>query len=333
MWLTLVGAAGAWEHIGCAWHDEDIPVEVQWAGAPPGLTVDEVREALANVRATWVDDTCTSFDLSFVEVEETRENHEDEVNSLVLDEEGSYGIPSESVTVWTHEDVEVAGETYNRTESVDIVLDSRLEWTTDARIDAGDCTDAYSFQALVTHEIGHLAGLSHTCQEDDPVCFADEAEATMHWEPIPCSTDWSTLTGDDLMGLQYLYGTAVVFECAPDPDDAMAATCTLSAPDASALTSLTWSLGDGTTSSEREVHHTWEEPGAHEVTLCVELADCGRSTCTNTLVWAVAPGTVEGEAPSEEEGSCGCRDGGSAGLLIGLALLGRRRRRESAAAD
>lgn len=64
----------------------------------------------------------------------------------------------------------------------------------------GNCSGAMMLEGFATHEFGHALGLSHS----------SDSTATMYPSTRACSTEWSSLSEDDLAGVEDLYPAASV---------------------------------------------------------------------------------------------------------------------------
>lgn len=153
----------------------------------------------------------------------------------------------------------------------DISMNDEVEWDLAHEVEAGCSGSTYNAEEVMTHEVGHLLGLGHSCEQDE-LC-ADEAlkVATMYWEGGPCATASSSINSDDEDGLNALYGPFITFET----EDARTGVAPLTVCFTSVaedetfaeLASQEWRFGDGTTSTELNPCHTWTEQGQYTVSV------------------------------------------------------------------
>lgn len=337
--LTWIPSASAGQLTGYAWSPNSVPVEIVWSGTPRGLSHDDVVAALDSARSQWIDTSCSAFDLSFVEGDATS-NSTDGQNSMVFEdpesevEQGflamSRMMPTGGRVTWNDVD-------YLKFAEVDIVFNDGVGWMTDAEVEAGDCDGGFSFQSTLTHYLGHLAGLAHSCESDDTCTDPALLDATMYWETAPCDTRQSTVEMDDAWTLATVYGTPVRVECTRDEADGTAVSCVLSEPVAAPVS---WDFGDGETSTLPSVSHSYADSAERVVRACVTVETCGADYCYDLRVPAGAEDESDTSAPPADEGGAGCAavpgststtaGGGAEGsgsLGITLAVLLRRRRR------
>jgi MYXO-CTERM domain-containing protein len=153
----------------------------------------------------------------------------------------------------------------------DIVFNNDINWGTTEEIEAGCTGDVRSVEATGTHEVGHLLGMAHSCEQDDLCTEKDLQEATMFWTGGSCVTDRASIGDDDITGITALYGPFVRFNIVSEDDDSTAVSgkaplevCfELEADEdtVAEIQSIEWAFGDGETSTELEPCHTFETQG------------------------------------------------------------------------
>ncbi len=328
VWIQL---AGAGQLTGYAWSPSSLPVEIVWSGTPEGLSHDDVVAALDTARSQWVDTSCSAFDVSFIEGDATS-NATDGQNSLLFeDPEDEVGqefraitrlMPSGGRVTWNDVQYLEFGE-------ADMVFNDGVGWMTDAEIDAGHCDDGFSFQAALTHYLGHLAGLAHSCESDDTCTDPALLDATMYWETAPCDTRESTVAMDDAWTLATVYGTPVRVGCTRDDADGTVVSCVLTEP---AEAPVTWDFGDGETSTLPSVSHSYADSAERIVRACVTVEACGADYCYDLRVPGGPDGATDTSAtPADGGGGCAAVPGsGSRTLGIAFAVLLLRRARRGA---
>lgn len=303
-----------------------------WSGAPEGLTRDDVAAAVESARGQWVNSSCSAFDMTFVEGEPSSDSTDGQ-NSLVFDDpEGEVQSTYPAITkfVSTGRNVSWNGVSYLEYGDADIVFNDDRSWVTDEAIEAGECSDEMSFQAVLTRYLGYLAGVGTSCGEDDECADPALADATMFWEVKPCDTSTSTVEMDDAWSLATIYGTPIRVACTRDEADDTSVSCSLTEPSGAPVT---WDFGDGATSSDASASHAYADGTEQFVSACVTVAECGREYCFDLRV----PGGESDSAPTDSDsggddaGGCGCASGKAdeGAMLLALAagtlVLGRRR--------
>ena len=167
------------------------------------------------------------------------------------------------------------GMSYYKAEDSDIVFNDNVEFGIDSTLGQGES----SMQSVMTHEIGHLLGLAHSCEEEDVCNDQGLKEATMYWSAGPGDDSGSTLSDDDFMSVMALYGPFATFSCSneldPDDSDTIAQgnvpfdlRCAVVTDEEGGLTGATWNWGDGssdTTGGDANISHTYEVAGNYTV--------------------------------------------------------------------
>jgi hypothetical protein len=164
------------------------------------------------------------------------------------------------------------GRRYTRTTDADIVFNMNIDWITAADVEAGLCTGQIAFEAVSTHEIGHLWGMGHACDKNDLCLDKDYLDATMYWNADQCDIKSIDINSDDIEGITALYGPYASFECNRelDPDDPETLAfgvvpfdlrCIVESNNAEELQSVNWTWGDGETSTGLDVTHSYQTAG------------------------------------------------------------------------
>lgn len=172
------------------------------------------------------------------------------------------------------------GQNYYYTDDCDIAFNSEIDWATREDFENGQCSGGHLMEAVSTHEIGHLWGLGHSCNDpgdNDPhkgpdACNDETKASTMFWQGTDCAApngdEQATLEEDDIIGLYALYGPYCEFTNT-EADGRVAG----GAPyevcfeyDCSEEPSgFSWDFGDGETSTEGSPCHTYETKGQYSV--------------------------------------------------------------------
>ncbi len=154
----------------------------------------------------------------------------------------TYTIPSSTV-------VKTLGdETYVQAQDSDIVFNDNISWETTEDIAAGNCSGGHSIEAVATHEVGHLWGMAHTCEQEDICLDTSHLEATMYWSADNCDIGSNSLNSEDMSNFESLYGAYV--GVTQTPSSAFGAApldveFDLEAEDTVDITSVFWRYGDG----------------------------------------------------------------------------------------
>ncbi len=285
--LALFGAqpAHAWYHTFQVWDETDLPIT--WAhhqpdnGDPLVSSMDDevVIDIVNRGFARWVEDMpCAGLGASHSSrtSPEAAPTWNDDANVVsfsnpdVDDGTLAYTTCQPGRTAFIRD-----GNSYSFIEECDITFNGKYSWISDEDIDAGRCSGQTSLLAVATHEIGHLWGMAHSCDDpsDDAVQYKplnvdcdDEVadgsrlrDAIMFWSTGPCDKGPENgFTSDDVEGLYNLYGptcqiepVSTEFRGGTNPDDPFEVcfelSCTEELPDA-----VTWRFGDGESSEQFE---------------------------------------------------------------------------------
>lgn len=174
---------------------------------------------------------------------------------------------------------EVQGTRLNAAIDVDIVFNDGVDWATSEDIDAGNCNGEMSLESTGTHEVGHLLGLGHSCEDGEACLDPALASATMFWQGGPCDTSRAAIGDDDVSGITALYGPYAYFttESVRSGSAPLTLDFEVFASEGATVSDAQWTFGDGGTSTEIAPSYTYEEQGQFSVDVVLGGTDddCG----------------------------------------------------------
>ena len=308
--VAAPSTALAWEHLGHAWDYEEMPIQyyVSHPELPsyfppidPDLPVEDayqVQIAKAGFSA-WNDAACADITHEYVGDVENELDFtnfkKDGLNTITFDDPHNDldepGTIAANLTQSNRGEIAriIDGESFWKAEDSDIIFNNNITFWNNNEIRTGQCTSGSAMQATMTHEIGHLLGMAHSCEEDEICTDPLLLDATMFWTGGSCNAGRSTIKTDDIEGITALYGPFASFQCShelePGDSDTLAfgvvpfdLKCSVRSDAFEELTGADWEFGDGGTfSGVEDVHHTYEEPGNYTIRVCFNGArdSCG----------------------------------------------------------
>jgi MYXO-CTERM domain-containing protein len=353
----LVLPASAFVNSQHRFFPEDLPLQLYVADdAPVGLTSDDVAYAMDASLGAW-DQECDGWSPAWqlTEPPEFTDLYDQRTTVFFEDPGGEVEVGVYATTyMMTGGDDPIVrdGLSYRNIAGADTIFNTDVEWFTDAAIADGTCTEGgVSFEAVLTHELGHLAGLSHTCEPDDACLDPVDRDATMYPTIATCSTAASSPEADDRLGIRAIYGPWLGVVCSgAGLDTGIADTgtlgveCAVTSEDAAALEDVSWTFSDGGMADGRTVSYTFASPGRYTITACGVLDPCGPAPTCDEQTFQIGPlpasdtgdtadsgGTPDSDdSPEHADAGCGCGAAGGgpalAGLVVAAGLVARRRR-------
>jgi len=167
---------------------------------------------------------------------------------------------------------QVAGEFIYTMLDADIVFNNNIDWGTTEDIEAGCVGGEMAIESTATHEVGHLWGMGHSCEQEDLCNDGTLLNATMFWTGGPCDTSRASINSDDVGGMTALYGPYASFTTESPRFGAVGLQVCFDLVTEDNITEAEWNFGDcdgdnndDCTSSELEPCHTYNSQGQFTV--------------------------------------------------------------------
>ncbi len=232
-------------------------------------------------------------------------------------------------------DFEANGQTWQTASPAEIVFANSGAWGKDADIESGVCDHTTSLQAILTHDLGHVLGLAHSCDENESCPDPTLQDATMFWTTGECDAHQSVPDLDDADGMSAIYQDMQTVNikagCTADAANGLVADCSVHATWGRPTSgTATWNFGDGTTGSGASVTHAYASAGPWRVSVCVPTGECITATtsCLDLDFFALGDGSTDSAVAATPSTCSGCATSPpspvAAALL--LAALGLRRK-------
>ncbi|WP_322796439.1 matrixin family metalloprotease [Tepidiforma sp.] len=190
-------AAAAWRPWGWAWADDELPVPVAYnpTGAPPSVSPAAV---IAGMQA-WSTVEGSGFAFRYAGITDR--------TASILES----GPDGENVISWVHLDCSrgcVLGLTSKElVHEVDMLLNSNPNALAELGLEA-----VLDWRTVILHELGHMAGLEHSCPAPWGPCTPEEMAAVMYFQYTGINR---SLAADDRAGIRALYPAAPSPQPAP----------------------------------------------------------------------------------------------------------------------
>lgn len=299
--LSASTPAFAWNHLEHVWLYEKMPV--QYTVTPvegySGFTAEELVDVQVRGFQAWNDGApCAAFRSELVGVLDPNEQNEDgefinntgfkgdSLNRITFDDPASDLAEASTLAATLTRRARgtgrlVNGKFYTEASESDIVFNNNVRFASDEEIASGACEGLISMQATAVHEIGHLMGMAHSCEQGEFCNEEVERDATMFWTTSGCDVQQSEINSDDIAGINALYGPFANFRCSNELDPESESTlafgvvpfelqCGIVTDTKAEVVSATWSWGDGTTTTDIDGTHTYDEPGNYTINACFE---------------------------------------------------------------
>ncbi len=324
--LLLASPAGAYKLLGYAWAPDDFCLE--W------WMTDYVEDSLENAATygyasaweaqvavnqkgfdNWADGApCAEICDTFMGVDAGNEGKtNDGINKIYWDDptgfmgEGVLAVAAYSVTAEYLREQD--GQYLYRFGDVDVTFNDQIDWTLTEEIEGGQpCSGGMAaLEPVATHELGHLWGVGHSCEEGEPCTDETLRYATMYWANDSCDIERNTINPDDVAAINALYGPYATFTTDSQRFGGVPLTVdfrVLAAEDTN-ITGVEWRFGDGATSADLAPSHTYEDQGQYSVVLRIDgnNESCGdwsfeyRERAYVVACEAPAPGLAPGGEP------------------------------------
>lgn len=308
--LLMSAPAHAWAHTYYVWSDDDFPLSWHMDDDPEDSLEGEDLVAIIQLGWDgWDDAECAAISEGYVDTDDHGSANSDGTTVFYWDDPGdemdvgvlgvTYSYPGGSTQL-------VNGTRYTNFADADITMNDNVDWASPTVMANGTCSGSQTdVEGVLTHEIGHLYGLAHSC-EDGEVCNESVLrEATMYWSVSACDGSQTDINEDDIDSITALYGPYGEFSViGGDRYGGTPLEVAFEITSEQSVLAASWNFGDGSPQSEELAPvHVYETAGQFTVSVSMDLdgGTCGAYTYkASELAYVVAC-----EPPAPEEGADG----------------------------
>ncbi len=294
--LLAAPRAEAYNLLGYVWAADDIPVEwymtdyeedslsnaTSWGyDSVSDYQVSMVQDSFEN----WYEAECADISDEYMGIDAGNEgSSQDLINKFYWDDPlGIYGtgiLAVASMRPSAEYLREQEGVYLYALSDVDITFNDDIDWGLTEEVEAACSSGTVAVEPVATHEIGHLWGIAHTCEEGEECPTEAERYATMYYAAAGgCDTSRKDINSEDLGAINALYGPYVTFFTDDERFGSVPHTVCfeLTASENAEVLAVEWDFGDGNTSTEMNPCHTYEEQGQYTVVVTVsgDAKACG----------------------------------------------------------
>lgn len=300
--VTVPSQAFAWKHSEVVWCDPaDMPLQYYVADyVEDSVEVGYPNLAIQDAYDEWTTNApCAGLGGEYAGVGQNIANRTDNKINFSFDDPGDKAPAGVLATTYFLTNGPICflrdGGAYHTLRDSDIVYNDNVDFATEAEIEAGTCSGETSMLAVSVHEIGHMFGLDHSCEQGDACTSTVLREATMYWSAGPCDSYQASIAADDIEAINRLYGPSAGIECSNelDPEDPGTIAfgnvpfdlrCSVVSDNRDEIdeTATKWSWGDGATSNGLDVEHEYTTAGNYTLQAEVHGTNdtCGEWTNT-----------------------------------------------------